>query len=59
MDDDIHKEVQRVRESIREARADIADYKTQRHVQDRAVLKRKARERRETKGVDDDFWLQV
>ena len=59
MDNDVFKEVQRVRESIKEARAEIAEYKIVRDTQDQQVRKRRARERRETKGVDDDFWLQV
>ncbi|KAI0758327.1 hypothetical protein BC629DRAFT_1552042 [Irpex lacteus] len=59
MDNDMVKEVQRVRESIKEARSEIAEYRSERDARDGEMLKRRARERRETKGVDDEFWLQV
>lgn len=59
MDNDMVKEVQRVRESIKEARLEIAEYRSERDARDGEMLKRRARERRETKGVDDEFWLQV
>ena len=59
MDNDMVKEVQRVRESIKEARADIEEYRNERSLRDNVVEQRKAREGRDTKDVDDEFWLQV
>lgn len=59
MDNDVMKEVQRVRESIKEARTEIAGYRHERDARGLEVTRRKARERRETKGLDDEFWLQV
>jgi hypothetical protein len=59
MDNDMGKEVQRVRESIKEARTEIAEYRHERAVRQGDLQRRRARERRETKGVDDEFWLQV
>ncbi|KAI0087935.1 hypothetical protein BDY19DRAFT_199872 [Irpex rosettiformis] len=59
MDNDMVKEVQRVRESIKEAWSEIAEYRHERNARDVEMKKRRARERRDTKGVDDEFWLQV
>ena len=59
MDNDMMKEVQRVRESIREAWTEIAEYRQERDARDVEMARRRARERRETKDVDDEFWLQV
>ena len=59
MDNDIVKEVQRVRESIKETKAEIAEFNSERRAQEKQVQKRRAREEHDTKGIDDEFWLQV
>ncbi len=59
MDDDVGKEVQRVRESIGEARHIIMDHREEQNANDQRVEKRRDLERRETKGVDDEFWLNA
>lgn len=59
MDSDVVKEVQRVRESIKEARTLIHEHREVQAKRRAASAKRKDTELRETKGVDDDFWLNA
>ncbi|KAF7793788.1 hypothetical protein EIP86_004909 [Pleurotus ostreatoroseus] len=58
-DDDITKDVHRVREAIREVRGDIAVMRAEQQAEASRRAERRAQEKRETKGVDDDFWLNA
>ena len=59
MDNDVTKEAQRVRENIKEAHAEVRAYKDERERRWAGVAERKERERTETKGPDDEFWLNA
>ncbi|KIP06592.1 hypothetical protein PHLGIDRAFT_19407 [Phlebiopsis gigantea 11061_1 CR5-6] len=59
MDNDVTKEAQRVRENVKEARAEVRAYKDERERLWAGVAERKERERTETKGPDDEFWLNA
>ncbi len=59
MDDDITKDVHRVREAIRDVRGDIAEVRAQKQAEAGRLAERRATEKRETKGVDDDFLLNA
>ena len=61
MDNDVSCEVQRVRENIRETRALVKEVKGEQRARSAEFLARRDREResRETKGVNDEFWLGV
>ncbi|GBE81268.1 hypothetical protein SCP_0309950 [Sparassis crispa] len=59
MDNDIAGEVQRVKDHIREARALVGEFKAERRARSERVQERRDKQRQETKGVDDDFWLGV
>ena len=61
MDNDVSCEVQRVRENIRETRALVKEVKGEQRARSAEFLARRDREQesRETKGVNDDFWLGV
>ena len=59
MDDDTAKDVQRVRESIKEARSSVAQAREELAMEEDQLSERRAKEKRETKGVDDDFWLNA
>ncbi|KAI0769311.1 HET-domain-containing protein [Trametes elegans] len=57
MENDIVTEVQRVRLGIQEARTLVRECRQDCEERTRALQKRRERERRETKGAEDDFWL--
>ncbi|KAI8993779.1 hypothetical protein BD414DRAFT_480424 [Trametes punicea] len=59
MDHDIATEVQRVRLGIQEARTLVRECREDCQARATARQKRRDRERRETRGTDDDFWLGV
>ncbi|KAH9949617.1 hypothetical protein B0H21DRAFT_727654 [Amylocystis lapponica] len=59
MDGDIAAEVQRVQHGIREAWTLIHDHKQGQETRNSRGEARRGREKRETKGVDDEFWLGV
>ena len=61
MDNDVFCEVQRVRENIRETRALVKEVKGEQRARSAEFLARRDREQeaRETKGVNDEFWLGV
>ncbi|KAH9831221.1 uncharacterized protein C8Q71DRAFT_850923 [Rhodofomes roseus] len=59
MDDDISCEVQRVRESIRETRALVKEVKSEQRLRSSEFLAQRDKEDRETKGINDEFWLGV
>ncbi|OBZ68130.1 hypothetical protein A0H81_11905 [Grifola frondosa] len=59
MDDDVASEVQRVKDAIKEAGLMIEECREAQAARREVLLERQARERGETKGVDDDFWLGV
>lgn len=59
MDEDVTKEVQRVRENVKEARAAVREFREEREKRLVGAKQRKENERRETKGLDDDFWLNA
>jgi len=55
MEDDITGEVHRVKDCIREARVLIKEYKEERRSRDKHFKEICAKERKETKGMDDGF----
>ncbi|KAI0645394.1 HET-domain-containing protein [Trametes meyenii] len=57
MDNDVATEVQRVRLGIQEARALVRECREESKTRTSAMQKRREKERTETKGTDDDFWL--
>ena len=59
MDDDVSKEVHRVRESVKEAYEMIGEYVRARDARMNQLEARKDKQKRETKGVGDEFWLNV
>ena len=59
MDDDTAKDVQRVRESIRELRGEIDDAHRELREEEEQLRDRRTKENRDTKGVDDEFWLNA
>lgn len=59
MDGDVSKEVQRVRESIKEANEMIAEYAQAEKQRLSHLEARTDRQKRDTKGFQDDFWLHV
>jgi len=59
IDRDMTAEVEHVKESIRETREYIEEWQDERSTREAAILKRKEREKRETKLPDSDFWLGV
>lgn len=59
MDNDVLKEVQRVKEGIAEACVMVRKYAQAEQARADEWKKRRDREKRETKGVDDDFWLNA
>ncbi|KAA1475184.1 hypothetical protein DENSPDRAFT_841921 [Dentipellis sp. KUC8613] len=58
-DRDLSNEVQRVQESIRDACGFMEGWREQRREYVTEYVRRRERERRETKGPDSDFWLGV
>ena len=59
MDDDITRDVQRLRESIKETHLEIAEAHKEIQQEERQLARHRAKEQRETKGIDDDFWLNA
>ena len=59
MDDDILKEVQRVRENVKEARAVMREFREERARRRVGAQQKREREEKETKGPDDEFWLNA
>ncbi|KAI0081872.1 hypothetical protein K474DRAFT_1768110 [Panus rudis PR-1116 ss-1] len=59
MDDDVAKEVQRVRDSIKETHELIRQLAQAEKVRVDRLKKRHDKQRRETKAIDDDFWLNA
>lgn len=52
-------EIEHVRESIREAREYVGEWQEERSARRAELLKKKERERRETRRPDSDFWLGI
>lgn len=59
MDEDVIKEVRRVRESLKEAFALVREYADAEKSRKAQVKERKDRQLKDTKGVDDEFWLNA
>lgn len=59
MDDDVSKEVHRVKESVKEAYEMIEEYVQARDTRMGRLEAKKDRQTRETKTVGDDFWLNA
>lgn len=59
MDNDVVKEVQRVKEGIAEACVMVRECVEAEQARSSEWKRRQDRERRETKGLDDDFWLNA
>ena len=52
-------EIQHVKESIKEAHDYVGKWQEERSARRAELLRRKERERRETKEPDSDFWLGI
>jgi hypothetical protein len=52
-------EIEHVKESIREAQEYVGEWRDERSARKAELLRKKERERRETKQLDSDFWLGV
>jgi len=52
-------EIEHVKESIREAREYVGEWQEERSARRAELLKKRERERRETEGVDNDFWFGI
>lgn len=59
MDEDTMKDVQRVNESIKEVYDDIAEVRAELEAEEKQLARRRAKEKRDTKGIDDEFWLNA
>ncbi|KAI0268608.1 hypothetical protein BC834DRAFT_841982 [Gloeopeniophorella convolvens] len=59
IDRDMAAEVQHVKESIKEARTYVDEWQEERRVCRAELLKKREREKRETKEPDSDFWLGI
>ncbi|KAI0674999.1 hypothetical protein C8Q78DRAFT_964904 [Trametes maxima] len=59
MDNDVAMEVQRVRLGIQEARTLVRECREESKMRTNEMQMKREKERRETKGADDDFWLGV
>ncbi|THH30950.1 hypothetical protein EUX98_g3261 [Antrodiella citrinella] len=59
MDNDVVKEVQRVKEGIAEACVMVREYVEAEQVRSTKWKQQRDRERKDTKTVDDDFWLNA
>ncbi|KAH8083813.1 hypothetical protein BXZ70DRAFT_577166 [Cristinia sonorae] len=59
MDNDVVKEVQRVKEGIAEACVMVREYVQADQARVAEWRKKRERMRKETKGLDDDFWLNA
>ncbi|KAF8271268.1 hypothetical protein EI94DRAFT_1797250 [Lactarius quietus] len=56
IDRDMTAEIQHVKESIREAQDYVGEWQEERSARRAELLRRKEREKRETKELDSDFW---
>lgn len=56
IDRDMTAEIQHVKESIKEAQEYVGEWREERSARRAELLRRKERERRETKELDSDFW---
>ncbi|GJE94890.1 hypothetical protein PsYK624_110660 [Phanerochaete sordida] len=59
MDNDVVKEIERVRQHIKEVRATTEAFREEREVRYEQIALRKDQEERETKRPDDEFWLNA
>lgn len=59
IDRDMTAEIEHVKESIREAQEYVGEWRDERSARKAELLRKKERERRETKQLDSDFWLGV
>ncbi|KAI0256205.1 hypothetical protein BJV78DRAFT_445715 [Lactifluus subvellereus] len=59
IDRDMTAEVEHVKESIREAREYAGEWREERRARKVELLRKKEREKKETKQLDSDFWLGV
>ncbi|PCH43714.1 hypothetical protein WOLCODRAFT_138527 [Wolfiporia cocos MD-104 SS10] len=59
VEDDVACEVQRVKDSISEARELVREFKEERRVREQQFMERREREQKETKWIGDDFWQEV
>ncbi|KAK7692680.1 hypothetical protein QCA50_004313 [Cerrena zonata] len=59
MDDDVSKEVHRVQESVKEAYEMIQEYVQARDARMNRLETRRIKQKSETKGVGDEFWLNA
>ncbi|KAI9461206.1 hypothetical protein BJY52DRAFT_213982 [Lactarius psammicola] len=59
IDRDMTAEIQHVKESIKEAHDYVGEWQEERSARRTELLRRKERERRETKEPDSDFWLGI
>ncbi|KAH9176668.1 hypothetical protein EDB89DRAFT_1939349 [Lactarius sanguifluus] len=59
IDRDMTAEIQHVKESIKEAHEYVGEWQGERRARTAELLRRKERERRETKEPDSDFWLGI
>jgi hypothetical protein len=56
IDRDMTAEIQHVKESIKEAHDYVGEWQEERSARRAELLRRKERERKETKELDSDFW---
>ncbi|KAI9442438.1 hypothetical protein H4582DRAFT_2072998 [Lactarius indigo] len=59
IDRDMTAEIQHVKESIKEAHEYVGEWQKERSARRAELLRKKERERRETKEPDSDFWLGI
>ncbi|KAH9045086.1 hypothetical protein EDB84DRAFT_1469089 [Lactarius hengduanensis] len=59
IDRDMTADIQHVKESIKEAHEYVGEWQDERRARRAELLRRKERERRETKEPDSDFWLGI
>jgi hypothetical protein len=59
IDRDMAAEIEHVKESIREAREYVGEWQEERNARKAELLRKKEREKRETREPDSDFWLDV
>ncbi|TFY79255.1 hypothetical protein EWM64_g4756 [Hericium alpestre] len=57
IDRDMFNSVHRVKENIKDTRRAVYDWRRQRAAHAREFAQKKEKERKETKGLDSDFWL--
>jgi len=59
IDRDMTAEIEHVKESIKETRDYVGEWQEERSARRAEFLRKKERERRETKEPDSDFWLGI